>query len=72
MPNKYNARAGMYTCATCGGEFFIPDIEDWAFKKYKTKKNNVTKTFYFCKWSCMRAWQRIHQPEKKRKEDWMY
>lgn len=71
MPNSDNYGT-MKVCPECGRKYFIGDIGAWVYKKNRTKKNGVTITYYFCRWNCMRKWEREHMPQRKREEDWYY
>ena len=67
MPNNPNYGT-MKKCKNCGKEFFVPAVNDWTFKFVNLKQGGSNVTHYFCRWNCMRAWERIHKPEKKPKE----
>ena len=59
-------------CPTCGKEFFVPQLDDWVFKRYRRDKTK--ELMYFCKWSCVRKWDAEHpdrrgRPRKKHKEE---
>ena len=62
----------MRVCPICGREFLIPDMGMWAFKKYHTKQNGSTVSFFFCRWSCMREWEKVHRQPKKKDEVYDY
>ena len=47
---------GVYkVCPTCGKEFYIPNLDEWVFKRHG--KNNYR---FFCKWSCLRKFDETH------------
>ena len=48
------------TCAVCGKAFYMPTKETWTYKHPVGRG-----MMYFCKWSCMRAWEREHIPPRK-------
>ncbi len=63
----------MKKCPICGREFFTPDVNTWAYKKYHAKLNGSTISYFFCRWNCLRQWEKVHRPEKKPKEeDWEF
>lgn len=59
----------MKKCPVCGSVFWVRDHK-WG---YTLSGSGMTKKRYFCRWSCLRKWEKLHRPEKKPKEgDWMY
>ena len=58
-------------CPTCGKQFFIPYLDDWAYRRYK--KGAIHDRIYICSWSCLRKWDAEHEDKrkcrKKHKED---
>ena len=59
-------------CPTCGKQFFVPLLDDWAYRRYG--KGAVHDRIYICSWSCLRKWDEDHpnrrgRPRKKHKEE---
>ena len=52
--NEYMVLDSTRICPVCMKEFFIPDIEQWAYKHWETNKKK--KRIYFCSWGCMRKY----------------
>ena len=59
-------------CPVCGSVFFIPYVPYWKYKLHdKFVKGEGGRLKYFCKYSCMRKFQRVlelEREEKKRKK----
>ena len=60
------------TCPSCGKEFFVPLLDDWAYKRYR--KNITHDRIYLCSWSCLRKFDEANpnrrgRPRKKHKEE---
>ena len=54
--NEYMVLDSTRICPVCMKEFFIPDIEQWAYKHWETNKKK--KRIYFCSWGCMRKYEK--------------
>lgn len=48
-------------CPNCGKDFLILDKNTWAYKRC----DGLGGKRYFCKWSCVRAWDKVHPPRKR-------
>lgn len=60
----------MKKCKVCGQPFWVRDGK-WGYTL--NAGGSGTKKYYFCKWSHLRAWEKLHRPEKKPKEgDWEF
>ena len=53
-------------CATCGKEMFVPVANMWAYKRGYYLGEGSTK--YFCKWSCMRKFEKEYEEKKARRK----
>ncbi len=58
MKNVISKQA-MVRCGNCGREFYCDTRESWVFKRVFDGKSLI-----FCKWSCMRAFDRKHPMRK--------
>ena len=56
-------------CAICGKQFFVIDIEQWAYKRHLQSSTRSDKLEWFDKYSCMRAFDRKREQEKKAKRE---
>ena len=54
------------TFPQCWKEFFVNDLDRWAYKMPYTQGNSC-KLIYFNKWSCMLAFEKAYEAEKKAK-----
>ena len=54
-------------CDKCGKRFYIPLVSLWTYKtiSFDKKKKEAGKIKYFCKYTCMTAWQREYEAMKK-------
>ena len=55
-------------CPVCGRRFFVGDQEGYAYKRswYHTEKGVRNQwVMYFCRWSCMRKWDKQQEEEKE-------
>ena len=48
------------TCPVCGKLHYPPDLNSYAYKRV-VKRGRETLTLYFCKWSCLRKWEKEHE-----------
>jgi len=52
------------TCPICGKYFFVPNCSDWVYKRWYKRRD--WKIEYFCKWSCMRRYDKEHDGEQSK------
>ena len=50
-------------CPICGKDFFVTHPDEYAYKRYKSRSHGTY--LFFCKWSCMRAYDRAHIDGRK-------
>ena len=53
-------------CATCGKQIFIPVVSMWAYKKNDNYNYGAVK--YFCRWSCLRKFEKEYEEKKTKKK----
>ena len=62
------------SCPVCGKQFFVSELGGWAYKRYLYKAvkdpGNTNDKAWFCSWSCLREYDRIHGDRKKKPLDW--
>lgn len=64
LPNDLQI-GSMKKCKTCGREFNVLFEEDWVYKRTHAHMKDLGSRYYFCSWSCLRAYDR--EQEKKHK-----
>lgn len=52
-------------CPVCGKLHWPCDLDNYAFRKI-VKTKNGSETLYFCKWSCLRKWEKDQEKPPKR------
>lgn len=54
-------------CDQCGKAFYMPAADMWCYKKlsYGHALKESSKTKYFCKYTCMTAWERNYEAKKE-------
>ena len=57
---------GWKICKECGHKFFVSDVDHWVYKRY-VSENGISHMAYFCKWSCLRTFDKRYEAEKKKK-----
>lgn len=50
-------------CSCCGKEFICNDPKTYVYKHYRINNRGISKLHYFCKWSCLRKWEKEHKWE---------
>lgn len=53
-------------CPECGKPFPVGDVGSYAFKRY-ISENGKSHIAYFCKWSCLRKFDKHYEEAKKKK-----
>lgn len=53
-------------CKYCGKEFFVNDLDKWAYKRYSRSDENSSR-MYFHTWSCLRKFDADKEAKKKTK-----
>ena len=56
-------------CSRCGKLFYIPDRENYAYKKYKPYYDGVHSFKWYCSWRCMRAEEREEEYTKAQRRE---
>lgn len=55
-------------CPVCGKIHYPPDLETYVFQR-DIKEGKTTKRLYFCKWSCLQAWEAGRKKNRKEEEE---
>ena len=55
---KFKLDSHYRDCPVCGRSFFVPDFGSYVYRRG---------TLFFCKWSCMRSWDKKRDKEEKKR-----
>ena len=49
------------TCPVCGRRWFVCDLDQWVFFRWK----GAGQRDYFCSWKCIREWDKDHPMKRE-------
>ena len=66
--NGYKSWSGAWKkCPQCGKQYYVNDCQTWVYKRSVSENKDHAKILYFCRYSCMRAYEREYEALKAKR-----